>query len=151
MKSVDASNVVKDAKTLCDLFLEVIEWVGPKNVVHVVTDNASNYVAAGKLIHEKYETIFLSPCAAHCLNLFLKDIASMPHVANLASKASKITVFVYNHIAFLSWLRRREGWKEIVRPGVTRFATTFITLNNIYDHKHDLQALVVDKYFTLHR
>ncbi|XP_054782451.1 uncharacterized protein LOC129289666 isoform X2 [Prosopis cineraria] len=49
-----------------------------------------------------------------------KDIASMPHVADLATKASKITVFVYNHMAFLSWLRRRDGWIETMHPGVTR-------------------------------
>ncbi|KAK7302346.1 hypothetical protein RJT34_13233 [Clitoria ternatea] len=58
IKSVDASDVVKDAQTLCDMFAEVIEWVGPANVVHIVTDNTANYVAAGRLIHEKYETIF---------------------------------------------------------------------------------------------
>ncbi|KAK7293059.1 hypothetical protein RJT34_15920 [Clitoria ternatea] len=151
IKSIDASDVVKDAQTLCDMFAEVIEWVGPANVVHIVTDNAANYVAAGRLIHEKYETIFWSPCAAHCLNLLLKDIGSMPHVAELAGKASKVTIFVYNHMVFLSWLRKRKGWKEIICPGVTRFATTFITLKNLYEHKHDLQALVVDKHFTSHR
>lgn len=43
-------------------------------------------------------------------------------------------------MVFLSWMRKREGWKKIVRLGVTRFATTFITLKNIFDHKHDLQA-----------
>jgi hypothetical protein len=100
VKSVDASGIVKDAEMLCNLFCEVIEWVGHENVVHVVTDNAANYVAAGRKIHEKYDSIFWSPCAAHCLNLLLKDISSMPHVAELASKASKVTVFVYNHIFF---------------------------------------------------
>ncbi|XP_028769649.1 uncharacterized protein LOC114727081 [Neltuma alba] len=45
VKSVDASDLVKDAKTLFTLFCEVIEWIGPKNIVHVVTDNAANYVA----------------------------------------------------------------------------------------------------------
>ncbi|XP_054790940.1 uncharacterized protein LOC129296362 [Prosopis cineraria] len=71
----------------------------------------------------------------------------MPHVADLATKASKITIFVYNHVAFLSWLRRRDGWTEIVRPGATRFATTFIALKSLHEHKHDLQALVLDKHF----
>lgn len=151
VKSVDASNVVKDAGTLCNLFSEVIDWVGPANVVHVVTDNAANYVAAGKLIHDKYETIFWSPCAAHCMNLLLKDIGSMPHIADLASKASKVTIFVYNHVVFLSWLRQRDGWKEIVRPGVTRFATVFLTLKSIHDHKSHLQALVLHSHFTSHR
>lgn len=151
VKSIDASAVVKDAPTLCNMFTEVIEWVGHQNVVHIVTDNAANYAAAGRLIHDKYKSIFWSPCAAHCLNLLLKDISIMPHVAELASKASKVTVFVYNHIIFLSWLRKREDWKEIVRPGVTRFATTFITLKSLFDHKHDLQALMVDKHFTTHK
>ena len=52
---------------------------------------------------------------------------------------------------FLSWLRKRQDWKEIVHPGVTRFDTIFITLDSIYMHKHDLQALVVDKHFMDHK
>ena len=147
---MDASDVVKDASMLCDLFSDVIEWVGPQNVVHVVTNNAANYVVASGLLHKKYKTIFWSPCAAHYLNLLLKDIASIDNIVDLASKASKVTKFAYNHMVFLSWLRKREGWKEIVRPGVTRFATTFITLKNIYDHKNHLQALVVDDHFVSH-
>ncbi|XP_039135791.1 uncharacterized protein LOC120273227 [Dioscorea cayenensis subsp. rotundata] len=46
IKSVDASDMVKDATNLMNLFSEIVEWVGPSNVVHLVTDNASNYVAA---------------------------------------------------------------------------------------------------------
>ncbi|XP_057740532.1 uncharacterized protein LOC130957705 [Arachis stenosperma] len=98
VKSVDASDMIKIADTLFKLFSEVIEWVGSSNIVHVVTDNAANYVSAGKLIHEK----------------------------------------------------KRSNWKEIVRLGVTRFATVFITLKSIYDRKEDLQTLMVDKYFTSH-
>jgi hypothetical protein len=46
VKFVDASGIVKDAEMLCNLFCGVIQWVGHENVVHVVTDNAANYVAA---------------------------------------------------------------------------------------------------------
>ncbi|XP_025661759.1 uncharacterized protein [Arachis hypogaea] len=155
-------HLLADLKKECQLLVEgyrsswkrtgcTLMWVGSSNIVHVVTDNAANYVSAGKLIHEKYPNIFWSPCAAHCINLILKDIASLPHIADLASRASKVTVFVYNHMIFLSWLRKRKEWKEIVRPGVTRFATVFITLKSIYDHKEDLQSLVIDKYFTSHK
>ncbi|XP_025703996.1 uncharacterized protein [Arachis hypogaea] len=151
VKSVDASDMIKTVDTLFKLFTEVIDWVGSSNIVHVVTDNAAKYVSAEKLIHKKYPNIFWSPCTAHCVNLILKDIASLPHIADLASRASKVTVFVYNHMIFLSWLRKRKEWKEIVRPGVTRFATVFITLKSIYDHKEDLQSLVTDKYFTSHK
>ena len=56
-------------------------------------------------------------------------------------------IFVYNHVVLLSWLRKRKGWTEILRPGVTRFATTFIALKSLHDHKHDLQALVTNRFF----
>ncbi|RYR59206.1 hypothetical protein Ahy_A05g025039 [Arachis hypogaea] len=151
VKSVDASSMVKNASSLCDLFSEVIEWIGFDNVVHVVTDNAANYVAAGRLISKKFENIHWSPCAAHCLNLILKDISSMPHISSLATHASKITVFVYNHTVFLSWLRQKDNWKEIVRPGPTRFATVFLTLMSIFERKSKLQQLVVDTHFTGHK
>ena len=90
------------------LFDEVIKWVGPLNVVHIVIDNATNYVAAGKLISQKHKHINWSPYAAHYLNLIFKEIGKMSHVAELVRCASKVTIFVYNHVALLSWLRTRE-------------------------------------------
>ncbi|RVW14579.1 hypothetical protein CK203_083892 [Vitis vinifera] len=79
--------------------------------------------------------------ATNLFQLFDEDIGKMYHVTELVRRASKVTIFVYNHVALLSWLRKREGWTEILRPGATRFATTFIALKSLHDHKHDLQAL----------
>ena len=61
VKFVDASYIVKDATNLFRLFDEVIEWIRPVNVVHVVTNNAANYVAIGRLISYKYKHINWSP------------------------------------------------------------------------------------------
>lgn len=58
LKSVDASDIVSTAANLCDMFSEVVEYVGSKNVVQMVTDNAANYKAAGRLLNEKYPHIF---------------------------------------------------------------------------------------------
>ncbi|CAN0925480.1 hypothetical protein LINGRAHAP2_LOCUS34784 [Linum grandiflorum] len=71
----------------------------------------------------------------------------MPHVSDLAKKASKVTVFVYNHGQILYWLQQRSTWKEIVRPAVTRFATTFLTLSSILERQTDLEALVISDFF----
>ncbi|KAK4583897.1 hypothetical protein RGQ29_021854 [Quercus rubra] len=147
IRSVDASNLVKDAINLSNLFDEIISWAGPANIVHLVTDNAANYVAAGKIVCGKYRNISWSPCAAHCLNLIFKEIGKMDHIAKLAKRASKITMFIYNHVALQAWLRTRKNWTEIVRPGPTRFATTFIALGSLKEHKHDLQALVTSKFY----
>ena len=96
VKSVDASDVVKNAANLFLLFDEVIEWVGPLNIVHIVIDNAANYVAVGRLISHKHKHINWSPCVAHCLNLVFKDIGKMDLVAELVRHALKVTIFVYN-------------------------------------------------------
>ena len=114
VKSVDTSNIINDANNLFMLFDEVIELVGPLNIVHIVTDNATNYVAAGRLISHKHKHINCSPCAAHCLNSIFKDIGKMDHVVELVRRASKVTIFVYNHVALLSWLRKRDRWIEIL-------------------------------------
>ncbi|CAN1156905.1 hypothetical protein LINPERHAP2_LOCUS21216 [Linum perenne] len=118
VKSVDASGFSKTGENLCDLFDSVIQWVGPENVVQVVTDNASNY-----------------------------DICALPNVARVAKSASKITTFLYNHGVLLHWLRQRPSWKEIVRPSATRFATTFLTLDSIVRQRLDLESLMVDESY----
>ena len=151
VKLVDVSEIVKSTKNLFKLFDEVVTWVGPKNIVHMVTDNASNYVSTGKLFCEKYKIISWSPCAAHCLNLVLQDMGDMPHVDRLKKCASKIIVFIYNHVALIAWLRNRPGWTDIVCVGATRFATTFLLFGSIHVHKHDLQALVTRKFFVDNR
>ncbi|XP_050242218.1 uncharacterized protein LOC126691201 [Quercus robur] len=144
---VDASNLVKDAITLSNLFDEFVNWVGPANIVHLVTNIAANFVAVGRILCGKYRNISWSSCAVHCLNLILKDIGKMDHVDKLAKRASKTTVFIYNHVALQAWLRTRKNWTEIVRPGPTRFSTTFIAIGSLKEHKHDLQALVTSKFY----
>ena len=32
----------------------------------------------------------------------------MDHVAELVRRASKVTIFMYNHVALLSWLRKKR-------------------------------------------
>ncbi|XP_050259849.1 uncharacterized protein LOC126704904 [Quercus robur] len=151
VKLVDASKIVKSTRNLFKLFDEIVTWVGPKNIVHMINNNASNYEFAGKLLCEKYKTISWSRCAAHCMNLVLQDMGDMSHVDSLKKRASKVTVFIYNHVALIAWLRNKPGWTDIVRPGATRFATTFLSFGSIHVHKHDLQALVTSKFFVDNR
>ena len=51
-----------------------IEEVGSKNVIQVVTDNASNNMAAAKLLNDKRPYTFWTSCATHTLNLILEGI-----------------------------------------------------------------------------
>lgn len=71
LKSIDASDVSKTVKLLYKLFRDIVLFVDPQNVVHIVTYNAANYVVARKLLEREFPTLSWSPCAAHCLNLML--------------------------------------------------------------------------------
>ena len=77
LRSVDASDQVKDAHLLFRLLDDVAEGVGVQNVVQVITDNASNYVVAGRLLEDKHPTIWWTPCATLCLDLMLEDIGKI--------------------------------------------------------------------------
>lgn len=73
-KAIDASDNVKDVDFLATIFLQVIKKIEEANVIHIITDNASNYKATGLRIETRYPHIFWIICAVHNLNLALKTI-----------------------------------------------------------------------------
>eukprot|EP00253_Pinus_taeda_P036308 PITA_36308 len=125
IKSVDASAQIKDARTLCDLLDVFILEVGEQNVVQVITDNAANYVAAGRMLMDRHPTLFWTPCVAHCIDLMLEDIGKIPFVKDIVDSSKSITKFIYNHTSVLSLMRRFTNNKELVRPAITRAVACF--------------------------
>ncbi|XP_031378187.1 uncharacterized protein LOC116193587 [Punica granatum] len=148
LKSVDASDASKTGDMLYKLFREVVLFVGQENVVHFVTDNAANYVAAGRLLEQEFRTIFWSPCATHCINLILSDIGKLDEVNDIGTHASKITKYIYNHCFALNLMRKFTGGREILRPAPTRFATNFIALQSILAQQNALRAMVTSSEWT---
>ncbi|XP_071933614.1 uncharacterized protein [Coffea arabica] len=73
LSSVDTTDISKTAQKLFELLDGIVEKIGEDNVVQVITDNASNYKAAGKILMEKRKRLFWTPCAAHCIDLMLED------------------------------------------------------------------------------
>jgi len=141
LKSVDASAQVKDAALLCDLLDGFIQEIGPQHVVQVITDNAANYVAAGRMLMSRYPTLFWTPCAAHCLDLMLEDMGKIDWIKDAIDSAKGVTKFIYNHAAVLSLMRQFTSDKELVRPAITRFATSFISLQSLLTSKWELQSM----------
>ena len=120
LKSIDASDQSKTADMLAREISHVIDYVGPENVVQVVTNNASNYVAAGRELCEKYPKIFWTPCAAHCIDLMLEDFNKhIFEVRDAVNDGRIITRFVYNHLAVLQLFNKFNNGREIIRPGAT--------------------------------
>ena len=121
LKSIDASDNIKDNKYIYDLLKDVIKDVGEANVVQIVTDNGSAFVKAGKLLMKKYN-LYWTPRATHCIDLMFEDIGKRESVSDLITNARKITNFIYNHGWLLATMRKVYGG-DMVRPGAPRFAT----------------------------
>ena len=89
--SVDTTNIPKTTDYIFSLMDKVVEEDGEENVVQVVIDNEASFKATGMLLMEKRKHFFWSPCAAHCINLMLEDIASMKQIKETLDQAKMIT------------------------------------------------------------
>ncbi|XP_056687242.1 uncharacterized protein [Spinacia oleracea] len=58
LESIDASSYSKTGDKLFMLLSKVVEQVGESNVVQVISDNGSNFVAAGALLMAKYKHLY---------------------------------------------------------------------------------------------
>ncbi|XP_048616815.1 uncharacterized protein LOC125575425 isoform X2 [Brassica napus] len=142
LKSVDVSEVVKDANLLFNMLDNVVDEVGESNVVQLVTDNASNYIKAGKLLMAKRPHLYWSPCAAHCLDLMLEDIGQIPSIKAAIKSSIFMNGYIYTRPTMVNTMRRFTGGGNLHRPAVTRFATSFITLSSYYRQKNNLRKFV---------
>ena len=145
IRSLDTSSFAKDAKKLFEMLDALVEELGEENVVQVVTDSASAYVLAGTMLENKRPRLFWSPCAAHLIDLMLQDIGEGPSFKDTIEKAKKVTVYIYRHGVLLSMFRRFTDGRELVRAGVTRFATSFLTLKRFQELKIPIRELFASK------
>ncbi|KAL4188934.1 hypothetical protein AMTRI_Chr08g162900 [Amborella trichopoda] len=140
LHSIDASNDVHDAHYICSFIDKDIEEIGEELVIQVVTDNATPNLAAGHLLRQKRPHIFWTACAAHCVDLMLKAIGELPPIKGIIFKAKEVTIFIYSHILTLSMMRKCTKKRELVRPGVTRFTTAYLSLQSMYKRRIALRC-----------
>jgi len=150
IKSKEMSDVSHTSEVVYELVDKAIEDVGAENVVPIVTDNASNNMGAKALLSLKRPNIFWTSCATHTVNLMLQGIGNLPKFKKTIDLAKSFTVFVYGHHRTLACLRSFTLKREIIRPGVTRFATAYLTLQSMMEKKDCLRKMVVDsKWYDL--
>ncbi|XP_023743681.1 uncharacterized protein LOC111891853 [Lactuca sativa] len=146
LKSIDASEHIHNAEYVVKKVNEVIAEVGEENVVQFITDNGSNYKAAGNIFEEQHPRLFWTPCAAHCVNLIVQDIGKKEAtIATALNEARAIVVYIYNHGRILNMMKKLTKNRELHRSCVTRFATQFYTLQSVHENQHHVQVLFVSE------
>jgi len=138
--SLDTSDISKTADKVFKMLDDVVEFVGEENVVQVVTDNAANFKAAGDLLMQKRERLYWTPCAAHCIDLIFEDFEKHLKVHEITiKKGRKITAYIYGRTQLISILITRG--RDLISPGVTRFATAYLTLSFLHELKASLMNM----------
>lgn len=140
-KSVDASSYFKNTRSLADLFDSTIQDLGPENVVQIIVDSSLNYTGIVNHILQKYGTIFVSPCASQCLNLILEDFSRVDWVNRCVAQAQTISKFIYNNSLMLDLMKRFTSGQELVRTGMTKSVSNFLSLQSMLKQKSKLKQM----------
>jgi hypothetical protein len=94
-------------------------------------DNVANYVIDSRLLMLRYWTLFWTLCVAHCIDLILEIMGKVPYMKDIVELARSITKFIYNLASVLSLMRRFTNNTELVNHAITRFSTSFISLQSL--------------------
>jgi hypothetical protein len=94
--------------------------VGENNIVHIVTDNGSNYKKAYRYLINEYCHITWQPCLAHTINLMLKTIGDLPYHESVINSAKLIARWLYNHRKLHTMMKNAIGG-NLVRWNATHF------------------------------
>lgn len=76
ISSIESSEETHNAKYIFEYVDKYIGEIGCGNVIQFVTDDATNNMAAAKLLKVKRPNIFWRSCATHTLNLILEGIGN---------------------------------------------------------------------------
>ena len=108
----------------------------------MVSDNASNCEAMGRMVEAEFPKIVWTPCASHSLDLLMKDMGSLPWIKEVVDQALRIVTFFSNKHKVLSMFREHSKL-ELKKPSSTRFAYVWLLLERLYDVKSALRQTVV--------
>lgn len=73
----------------------------------------------------------------------LEDIGKLPKYKIVIDKPRAPTVLLYVHHSTLAMMQKYTKRRELVRPGVTLFVITFLSLSCLLDKKSHLAVMVL--------
>ncbi|KAJ8748653.1 hypothetical protein K2173_008098 [Erythroxylum novogranatense] len=140
--SVDATDIIEDAGNLFEMLDKMVEEIGEQNVVQVITKNTASWKTAGKMLEEKRRHLFWTPCAVHCIDQMLEEFLNIKWIGDCIMKAKKVTRFIYNNTWLLNFMKKEfTRGQELLRPAISKFGTTYFTLQSLLHHGIDLKRM----------
>ncbi|KAL6873882.1 hypothetical protein ACP4OV_013964 [Aristida adscensionis] len=143
LKSMDISTIIADVDELASMLCSVVEYIGVRNIVQVITNDASPHMQAAEhaVLKKHNQSFFFTLCADHCIDLLLKQIAADDHVKEVLMKASRITRFIYGHEQAMGLKALYIGSGEIISNSNLKYVAMFKTLERLVIEKENLMEM----------
>jgi hypothetical protein len=141
----DSSTIASFAQHIAELLLKTIDDVGPSSVIQVITNNAANCKAIGKIIERTHPHIFWSGCLVHTLNLLMHDIGKHKYyqwIDDLYKRGDNLIKFVTGHVRVNSFYGTYSKL-QLLKLAKTRFGSYFLTFRFLLRVRQALGAMVM--------
>uniref|UniRef100_A0A0A9E384 DUF659 domain-containing protein n=1 Tax=Arundo donax TaxID=35708 RepID=A0A0A9E384_ARUDO len=140
LRSLDISTIIDDVDELASMICQVVDDIGVRNIVQVITNDASPHMQATEhAVLKKHDQSFLfTLCADHCINLLLEKIAALDHVNEILMKARQITRFIYGHALPIELKEYYIVGGEILSNSNLKSVAKFVTLERLVSQRANL-------------
>jgi hypothetical protein len=115
--------------------------------LQVITDSAANCVKAKRIVQQHFLTISVAPCAAHCIDLCLEDIAKLDSCKDIFTKVSDVVKFFRSHSKLEQCFLKHSAGKKLLLPSSTRFKTNYIMGSCANQHRDAMCQCLYDTAF----
>ncbi|RXN06113.1 hypothetical protein ROHU_033008 [Labeo rohita] len=148
-KSTDTKDNRHTGPYIADELKAVINDIGPEKAFALVTDNAANMKVAWAHVKETYPHITTIGCAAHALNLYLKDIMALNTMNTLYKTAKQVVKYVKGKqvasAIYLSKQKEKNKNTTLKLPSITRWGGVVIMYNSLLEGKESLQEMAISQ------
>ncbi|CAI5517584.1 unnamed protein product [Closterium sp. Naga37s-1] len=134
----------KGAEFIAGHLKTAMVMVGTENVVGVLMDGASANVNAASIIALDYPKVQWIRCAAHSLNLMMKDIGQLDWAKDTIDRAQQL-ISTLKNAHWITGVLRKEKALQILKPAGTRFGTNYIALERLQAVRKTLDKLVLSE------
>lgn len=145
-KCINTAGISQTSEEIAFQIIQVIEELGPRKFVGVVTDNANNMRGAWKIIESTYPHIACNGCSAHVVNLLISDILHLETFASIVKDSQKVIKFVRNHdfvrAKYEEIRKELNVTQQLVLPVPTRWYSHYNSLKSLLDSKYVLIKLL---------
>jgi hypothetical protein len=116
-----------------------IEDVGPRLMIQICTDNATNMLGAMDNIVTTYSHIIKQGCTTHALDLILEDWEKIDQFKDLINKAKRVCFYMQNHHLTKALFWKNSPRKSLIVLADTQLACQFFMISQMLEVKNALE------------